>query len=441
MPSGGGSGGGGSGPGGLSVARPTIRQSALPRPGFLYRPAFLRLLPPGGPPYRPLIQQRSSQTEQTWGNGCVWIPKGPPQAFVQKGHPPAGIFRPTTSPRRMTPGRLTAGRGLPQASTPPLRWKPTVGGQPRQRGRASVGLAVIKELLAPPPLRWVVTSGLTGRRNGRVWMPRPVGMTPVYPPPLRAIMAALRRPWRAGRALVAHYLPTAPSPVTPYTLHSGLLVCRQESSLRRSLGYLLRWSPAPVLGPVSSTGYHIYGNGGSGPIDYSSPIATTSNLTWTSGPLAFPDTWMFGVRAFNANGEELNLDAAVTIILDGSGNDITNRPKPPIALRAFPTVGGGIRAEWSYNTINPLPVPTGFHVYLGTPMISYGSPAATVSYQSSIAGTFVANISGLTGGDVYQLGVRAYNSTAEEPNTNIVTVTADSVGPGPVVSLTAVATA
>jgi hypothetical protein len=220
------------------------------------------------------------------------------------------------------------------------------------------------------------------------------------------------------------------------------MVRRREGEIRRGLGYLLRWSPAPLFGPaVPVLGYNIYSNAGSGPINYSSPIATVYGLTWTSGPLAFPDTWMFGVRAFDANGEEQNLDAAVTIILDGGGNDITNRPKPPFALRAFATVGGGIRVEWSYNTINPSPVPTGFNVYLGTPTISYGSPAATVSFQSSIAGTFVANLTGLTGGDVYQVGVRAYNATAEEPNTSTVTVTADSVGPGPVVSLTAVATA
>ena len=74
-----------------------------------------------------------------------------------------------------------------------------------------------------------------------------------------------------------------------------------------------------------------------------------------------------GSGHFNVNGEEQNLDAAVTIILDDSGNDITNRPKPPFAIRSFATAGGSIRVEWAYNTINPRPIPTGFHVYLGTP--------------------------------------------------------------------------
>jgi len=193
-----------------------------------------------------------------------------------------------------------------------------------------------------------------------------------------------------------------------------------------------------------STEYHIYANTGAGdPINYSSVIATTASLTWTSGALAYPGTWMFGARAFDTVStlEEANLDAAVKLILDSGGNDITSRPAPPLALRAFALAGAAIRVEWSYNTISPSIVPTGFHVYIGTPTVSYGSPAATVSFQSAIAGSFVANLTGLTSGDVYQIGVRAYNSTAEEPNTVTVTVTADSVGPAAVVSLAATAVA
>jgi hypothetical protein len=193
----------------------------------------------------------------------------------------------------------------------------------------------------------------------------------------------------------------------------------------------------------SGVEYHIYSNTGAGdPINYTAAIATTGLLEWTSSPLAFPGTWRFGVRAFNpVNGlEEENLDCSVTIILDAGGNDITNRPLPPQALRAFATAGGGIRVEWAYNTINPSPIPTGFHVYIGTGGTpSYGSPVATVSFQASIAGTFVANLSGLVNGTVYTVGVRAYNATAEEPNTNTVNVTASSVGPTAVVDLAATA--
>jgi hypothetical protein len=189
--------------------------------------------------------------------------------------------------------------------------------------------------------------------------------------------------------------------------------------------------------------YHIYSNTGIGdPINYGSIVATTGLLEWTSSPLAFPGTWRFGVRAYNpVNGlEEENLDCSITLILDATGHDITDRPGPPTALRAFATAGGGIRVEWAYNTINPSPSPTGFHVYVGTlGVVNYSAIAATVSFAASIGGTFVANLAGLGSGIAYTIGVRAFNATAEEPNTNPVTVTADSSGPSAVVDLTATA--
>ena len=167
-------------------------------------------------------------------------------------------------------------------------------------------------------------------------------------------------------------------------------------------------------------------------------IATTGMLDWTSSPLTVPGTWRFGVRAFNGFGEEQNLDCSITLILDAGGGDITDRPIAPTALRAFPTAGGGVRVEWAYNTINPSPVPTGFHVYKGTGGTPYyGAPAVTVSFQAAIGVTFVANLAGLTNGTTYTIGVRAYNGLAEEPNTNTVNVTADSAGPSAVVDLTA----
>lgn len=130
----------------------------------------------------------------------------------------------------------------------------------------------------------------------------------------------------------------------------------------------------------------------------------------------------------------------MTIILDASGNDISQRPKPPTVLWAFPTKGGGIRVEWAYNTLNPSPVVTGFHVYIGvgTPP-TYITPAATVLFQSAIAGSFVANLAGLTNGATYQIGVRAYNAVAEEPNVVVVSVVAISIGPTAVIDLTAAA--
>jgi hypothetical protein len=190
--------------------------------------------------------------------------------------------------------------------------------------------------------------------------------------------------------------------------------------------------------------YHVYGNTGAGdPIDYSSPLATSSDLSWTSGSLTFPGTWSFSVRAYDtvSSLEEQNLDCAISIVLDSNGNDITNRPLPPTAIRAFALAAGSIRVEWYYPPSAGLNAPTGFNVYTGTGgSPSYGSPAAAVAFSTGIANTFASTLSGFTDGTTYTIGVRAYNATAEESNTNTVNVTADATGPAAVVSLTGTAT-
>lgn len=193
-----------------------------------------------------------------------------------------------------------------------------------------------------------------------------------------------------------------------------------------------------------ATGYHIYTNTGAGdPINYASPAATVSALTWTSPTLSFPGTWSFGVRAFDTESglEEQNLDCSVTMSLESSSQNITNQPLPPAGLRALPLAGGSVRLEWPYPVVNRARVPTGFHVYMGTGGTpDYSTPTETVSFGAGLANTFVANLSGLTDGTTYSIGVRAYNATAEETNTNTVAVTADASGPSAVVSLTAIAT-
>jgi hypothetical protein len=198
-----------------------------------------------------------------------------------------------------------------------------------------------------------------------------------------------------------------------------------------------------LAGYSSRLEYQIYTNTRVGdPIDYLVPEATTGLLTWTSGPLTVPGIWRFGVRAFDTltTLEEQNLDCAVTVILDASGLDITNRPKAPIGLRAFAIKNASITVEWAYNTITPNPVPTGFHVYIGTGGVpDYSHAAATVRFSSSVGATFFADLTGLVSGTAYTIGVRAFNATTEETNTTTVTVTADSVGPAAVRSLTATA--
>ena len=193
-----------------------------------------------------------------------------------------------------------------------------------------------------------------------------------------------------------------------------------------------------------STEYHVYTNSGAGdPINYTSPVATVSTLTWTSSALSYPGVWSFNVRAFDTVSrlEEQNRDCAVTIILGTSGQDITNQPLPPVGLRAFPWSGGMIRVEWPYPVVNRATVPTGFHVYIGsggTP--DYSSPAATVSFEQAVAKTFVANLTGLADGITYTIGVRSFNAVSEEQSTFTVSATANATGPSAIAQLTGIAT-
>jgi hypothetical protein len=182
-----------------------------------------------------------------------------------------------------------------------------------------------------------------------------------------------------------------------------------------------------------TTRYHVYKNDLlGGPIDYTTPIATTSG---TSVNLAAPGASKdasYAVRAFDVGSglEERNVDARVRVVTDGAGVDVTNRPSAPSGLTATATAGGTAQVAWQYPRVNPGGTPTGFHVYLGTPTPAYGSPALTVPYDGRA--TYQASLAGLADGVAYQVAVRAYNASAEEPNAVVAAVTGDATGPLPV---------
>ena len=188
-----------------------------------------------------------------------------------------------------------------------------------------------------------------------------------------------------------------------------------------------------------STSYHVYGNAGSGPIDYTTVLATVSGLTWLSAALSYPAVWKFGVRAWDTVStlEEHNIDAVVAIQLSAAGTDVSAIPAAPLLLSGHARANGAVILDWHYPVSVGSSKPTGFHIYQGTgggP--SYGSPVATVAYSTGIQ-FFTAKVLGLTDGTAYSFGVRAYNATGEEANTMTTTVTADATGPPPVYSLTA----
>jgi hypothetical protein len=190
--------------------------------------------------------------------------------------------------------------------------------------------------------------------------------------------------------------------------------------------------------------YAVYGNTGVGdPIDYVNPLAILVGTSWTSDALAAPGQYKFAVRARDAASglEEQNLDAAVELMLDATGRDVTDVPLPPMGVRALPLASGAIRVEWTCPCIDPRRQPDGFRVYLGTPQaIDYLQPVAVVPWSSSMAGAFSGTVASLVDGMAYGVNVRAFNSRGEEANTGVIQVTADGTPPALVDGLAAAAT-
>ena len=157
--------------------------------------------------------------------------------------------------------------------------------------------------------------------------------------------------------------------------------------------------------------YHIYANDGrGGDVDDSSPIATTTGLTLTVGPLVAPSDNTFAVRAFDATSgiEEANTDARVRVVIDADGNDVSARPNGVIGLSARRTAGGTCRVSWSYDEAGQGGPPSLFAITL-TP--GPAGPVATVAYLPGVAG-YGCSLSGLSSPGTYTIGVRALGSSS-----------------------------
>ena len=143
--------------------------------------------------------------------------------------------------------------------------------------------------------------------------------------------------------------------------------------------------------------YHIYANDGDGDdLDYSTPIATTSDLTFVTGYLKTPGVHIFAVRAFDASSgiEEANTDARVRIVLDADGNDVTAQPNAVVGLSARPTAGGTCWVSWGYDARGQGGPPLSFDVRLivgSDPSIPnlavpMDNPVARVAYLPGVSG-------------------------------------------------------
>ncbi|MDE2103344.1 MAG: fibronectin type III domain-containing protein [Patescibacteria group bacterium] len=186
---------------------------------------------------------------------------------------------------------------------------------------------------------------------------------------------------------------------------------------------------------------HVYANDGAGgPVNTTTPIAIVSGMTFSPPALGTPSDNTFLIRNFDTVSglEEDNVDARIRIVIDAGGNDITNRPNAPDGLTAILGAAVSVKLSWTYNAGGQGAAPTGFHVYVGTPTVSYASSVQTVVYAKGRL-SFSCTLTGLTPGSTYQIGVRSFNASIEETNVIVTTVVPDATGPDPVDGLTGVA--
>jgi hypothetical protein len=161
--------------------------------------------------------------------------------------------------------------------------------------------------------------------------------------------------------------------------------------------------------------YRIYkGDASGGPIDYSTPVATVSGLTWTGAALAVGTTTRFGVRAYDTvtGLDDNNRDVVAEVVVDPSGADASGYPAPVAQVSARPRGAATINARWTH-ALADRPTPTQFRVW-ATPgdVVDWTQPpagVAAVGQGDYVLGFAVLDLDlpGLTPGTAYAVGVRA----------------------------------
>lgn len=191
--------------------------------------------------------------------------------------------------------------------------------------------------------------------------------------------------------------------------------------------------------------YRIFANDGAGgPLDVTTPVATvTPGTTWVVSPApAAGEDWTFLVRAYDTvtGLDDGNVEARVNISLDAGGTDLATAPAAIQGLGARAGADGSAIVSWAFPTNALGGAPTGFRVWAtaGT-SVNYGAaPTTTVAYVANQL-HYSVTLTGLTDGQAYAIGARAYNATAEESNTLSASIVADDSAPSSPLSLSATA--
>lgn len=138
------------------------------------------------------------------------------------------------------------------------------------------------------------------------------------------------------------------------------------------------WTPSPSSDVLT---YFIYSNGGSGPIDYSTAVASVAapaaGHTWTDAAVA--GDWQIAVRAFDGTFLEDNVSEFYSFELGGAPL-VLRSPKPatPYDLLVTPIAGGALEIAVKYNPTSEDAVGSVINLY-------YDSGSGTIDFSSIFA--------------------------------------------------------
>lgn len=174
----------------------------------------------------------------------------------------------------------------------------------------------------------------------------------------------------------------------------------------------------------------IYWNGGSGPVDYSTPLASVTGTSYVHAVPASADAVFAARRYDTVSGlEERNVDARWRVRTGPAGEDLTAVPGPAAGLSAYRGPAGTVVVRWGYphvakrisggtgltDLMGRGPLPTGFRVYGAvTPLTLPATPAAVVAFVAGVE-TYQTLLTGFPAGAVVEVCVKPYNGVGESP--------------------------
>ena len=191
------------------------------------------------------------------------------------------------------------------------------------------------------------------------------------------------------------------------------------------------------------SGCHTVYRGQDGNIDYETIQAVmalgASQVSMPNQALPADTRWHYIRRQVSGCGLESDDSPVCEVVIDSSGDMISDTPNPPLDLTIEQLSGGKLKLRWRYTRLAEEIAPTGFNIYMDSGSgFNFDTPTATVPYGLGGMGEFEWISGALTHGLLYRFCIRSYRTGGGETrNTDFVAALADSVGPDAITGLRA----